>query len=693
MKRLVSTCCFMAIAALLPWRGTAQIPSHDELARKAADVAIVGAREMLRPVVEALRLRTSDNPTIQALLDKVIVAASPRLLGKGNAGASGVQRPLVGVDLSLILEATSIANLAVGEVTGFANTREVVRQVGFNYGQALRQALERGTALPAISFRPDEFLSDPVDLERIRVLSVPIGQSILAGITLHEIGHHVLDHPARAPKNFQESRTDELAADAWAFKEMQRIGISLWGLHRFMALRAIFEPLERALGVLPDEAVSTHPLWSRRQAELERQHDVSKAPTEDIRAFVTVLQSQEPGKPAQITKLYLAAPNGCGPQRGMFVGAVHFGNLQGTGLCEERDGQIWLYQRAPDGRIEFVVETPDAFVTRITRRTYDLPERGGGKLDDASFRALRMSMAFSLTDPAFAGLTVDATIRLTPVSILSPLLTKAGATPGARAAALPVMRRCLAEQGTLVISYGKGVIRTVEDLLARAAGPQKACNDELETILGKTVVTRLQAEAFDSPLVQAGLTRLIKSAAGAPSAPIARGDATRTPAVAAPTGRGRQLGADARIWLPTKDSVRELLQLFLEPGADKASLFELVRPTRADYSAVFTDPIAAELYETHRKLFETGDLITASPRQTSLIVVIGTTSDLIDRTPNASVFAGGWDVMRSYLKRDIPLVTFSFVRPGETLGIRYDGLFYVGTRWVLMPTPWQFIKR
>jgi hypothetical protein len=41
-----------------------------------------------------------------------------------------------------------------------------------------------------------------------------------------------------------------------------------------------------------------------------------------------------------------------------------------------------------------------------------------------------------------------------------------------------------------------------------------------------------------------------------------------------------------------------------------------------------------------------------------------------------------------HLKPGLTLYRFKFVKPGETVGMAYDGLVHVNGHWVMLPKPW-----
>ena len=67
-----------------------------------------------------------------------------------------------------------------------------------------------------------------------------------------------------------------------------------------------------------------------------------------------------------------------------------------------------------------------------------------------------------------------------------------------------------------------------------------------------------------------------------------------------------------------------------------------------------------------------------------------TTADLKKWTEAASRdFPGGYRTVASKFNDGITVYRFKFVKPGETLGMAYDGLVYVNGHWRIFPKPWQ----
>jgi hypothetical protein len=145
----------------------------------------------------------------------------------------------------------------------------------------------------------------------------------------------------------------------------------------------------------------------------------------------------------------------------------------------------------------------------------------------------------------------------------------------------------------------------------------------------------------------------------------------------------------------TEEGAKALLSQFLKPGADLAALSMQLKPTSADYRAVFA---AEEMAKRAEQVY--GGLwgmvskrpIGPKPGQTELLLWSATTDELKAGTGNAGKFPGGYKRAAEHLKPGLTVYRWKFVEPGKTLGMAFDGLYNIGGRWVLMPKPWRITR-
>ena len=54
---------------------------------------------------------------------------------------------------------------------------------------------------------------------------------------------------------------------------------------------------------------------------------------------------------------------------------------------------------------------------------------------------------------------------------------------------------------------------------------------------------------------------------------------------------------------------------------------------------------------------------------------------------------GGWKLVGPFIKPGLTFYRGKFVKPGERLGMSYDGLVHVNGRWVWVPKPYKFLGK
>lgn len=148
--------------------------------------------------------------------------------------------------------------------------------------------------------------------------------------------------------------------------------------------------------------------------------------------------------------------------------------------------------------------------------------------------------------------------------------------------------------------------------------------------------------------------------------------------------------AQAQGFAPTPEGARAVVAQFAADAAgDRRAAMARLRPTAADYRAVYREPRASKLEAAHKSLWDSGQTIGGKAGQTEFQVVFARTDDLIDDKPVAREFPGGYAQVASDLQRGVPIVRFRYVEPGKSSGMAFDGLVHVNGRWVLIPSPWR----
>lgn len=138
---------------------------------------------------------------------------------------------------------------------------------------------------------------------------------------------------------------------------------------------------------------------------------------------------------------------------------------------------------------------------------------------------------------------------------------------------------------------------------------------------------------------------------------------------------------------------RALVARFLDPAADRAALSATLRPSSADYRAVYKEPLAGRLEAKLGPIWDQGGAsIGPKAGQTEMRIVYATTDRLIAGDPVLKELPGGYERVRAQLNPGFPIVAFKFTAPGESAGMAFNGLVHVGGRWVLIPSPWRALE-
>jgi len=153
-------------------------------------------------------------------------------------------------------------------------------------------------------------------------------------------------------------------------------------------------------------------------------------------------------------------------------------------------------------------------------------------------------------------------------------------------------------------------------------------------------------------------------------------------------------GGSAKLDYPgTEEGARALLTDLMKPDADRAAMTKALEPTDAQYKAYFVGDAAAKAQETYKGLWGGANMVIApKDGQTELLLESATTEDLQAWNDKAGPFPGGYKDVAAQLKPGVTVYRFKFVKPGETLGMAFDGLAFVEGRWAIFPKPWRALR-
>ncbi len=162
------------------------------------------------------------------------------------------------------------------------------------------------------------------------------------------------------------------------------------------------------------------------------------------------------------------------------------------------------------------------------------------------------------------------------------------------------------------------------------------------------------------------------------------------------TGCGTSDSATVKSKFPaTDEGATNLLKEFVKPGADLAALSKQLRPTKADYEAIFKPDFAVKAASVYDPAWEAGQMVITlgNPARTEVKIYPSTTDEVISWTGTAAKdLAGGWKQLAPHLKPGVKIYRFDFVEPGQTEGMHYEGLVNINGNWRIFPKPWRLVN-
>ncbi len=138
---------------------------------------------------------------------------------------------------------------------------------------------------------------------------------------------------------------------------------------------------------------------------------------------------------------------------------------------------------------------------------------------------------------------------------------------------------------------------------------------------------------------------------------------------------------------------KALLMKFLQPGANIPGMTQKLRPTQADYKAYFATGSWQKAMTEYNRMWDQYPVsVKPNPGQTELLLWQASVVELDEGTGYAGKFPGGYKKIMNHIRPGFTIYRFKFVKPGQTLGMAYDGLVFVNGHWVIFPKPWRIFR-
>jgi hypothetical protein len=137
----------------------------------------------------------------------------------------------------------------------------------------------------------------------------------------------------------------------------------------------------------------------------------------------------------------------------------------------------------------------------------------------------------------------------------------------------------------------------------------------------------------------------------------------------------------------------ELAPLVRALSTDRSgTLLHAVRPRPEDYAKAFREPLAAAAAQAFAAVWaEPPSLQLPRPEQTQLILDLAPAGMLGSDNELSRRFPGGYRKLAPYLVPNRVWARWKLVRPGETIGMAYDGLVWLDDHWAWFPKPYRVL--
>lgn len=142
--------------------------------------------------------------------------------------------------------------------------------------------------------------------------------------------------------------------------------------------------------------------------------------------------------------------------------------------------------------------------------------------------------------------------------------------------------------------------------------------------------------------------------------------------------------------IPSLVRTATALLLPLTHGTPEA-ITAALKPQDSDYEAAFVGESAALARAGYAPMWSAPPRGLAKPEQTNVLINGCFASAFATDNVDSRQFPGAYRPIAHRLVPTLPWLRFVFVAPGQTSGMAYDGLVWIGDHWAWFPKPWRHI--
>lgn len=143
----------------------------------------------------------------------------------------------------------------------------------------------------------------------------------------------------------------------------------------------------------------------------------------------------------------------------------------------------------------------------------------------------------------------------------------------------------------------------------------------------------------------------------------------------------------------SEEGVKQIAAVFMKGGSEAEHMLKNMKPSLEDCKMIMvSEADAKKLSEMAEMMFTQAKASEIAPKtgQTEILVRSATTENLKAGTDKE--MPGGYTDKAAKFKEGLRIYGFKFVKPGETIGMAYDGLYYVNNKWIFLPKTWRYLE-
>lgn len=136
-----------------------------------------------------------------------------------------------------------------------------------------------------------------------------------------------------------------------------------------------------------------------------------------------------------------------------------------------------------------------------------------------------------------------------------------------------------------------------------------------------------------------------------------------------------------------------LLSRFTDPAqhGQRGGLLASLQPRESDYTQVFIGPAAERARAGYLRLWQSLPMLPLRPTHTVLRLALARAEELVRDSEASQSFPGGYREIAALLVPQRVWLCWEILEPGDSDGLLFDGLVFLGDHFAWFPKPWRVL--